>query len=151
MTMQEFADQHNVYVAKNYYGRYRWYTHRPVANDRGDWYIVGTNGESGAVPPSVERDESIPWEESLISPKLSIKDLVVDQPVMVRNAEGCGPSKWTRRYFAGISPKGQIGTWHDGSTSWSSNNRPECTITWEEWRIPTEEELKGTSWENKNE
>ena len=147
MTMQEFADQHNVYVALDHYGTYQWHTLKPSIDVyRGKWYIVGVTGTSGTVPPGVEKDENISWEESLISPKPSVYNLKQDQPIMVRNFES---DVWESRHFCGIFKiEHQIVTYQDGATSFTNLSAP---VSWNFWRLPTEEELRGTSWENNNE
>jgi hypothetical protein len=64
-------------------------------------------------------------------------DLPVDTPIMVRNHEY---ESWGHRHFAAWK-YGKVTTFTDGRTSFTEN----VTIDWEQWRLPTEEELKGIS------
>ena len=61
--------------------------------------------------------------------------LKIDDKVMVRIDVG---DEWKRRYFAGWDGE-DIRCFDEGSTSWSSNGR---TVSWNYWRLPTEEELR---------
>lgn len=45
------------------------------------------------------------------------EDLAIDAPVYVSNAG----MRWYRRYFAGKTEDGQIKVFHNGATSWSSD------------------------------
>jgi hypothetical protein len=64
-----------------------------------------------------------------------LPDLAVDTPVMVRSR---GDRSWRRRHFCRWED-GKCVTFTDGLTSWSTK-----TISrWDEWRLPTDEELKG--------
>jgi hypothetical protein len=63
-----------------------------------------------------------------------LPDLAVDAPVMVRFRGG----SWERRHFCRWV-NGRCAAYDDGFTSWTTKN----TTTWNEWRLPTKEELKG--------
>jgi hypothetical protein len=66
-----------------------------------------------------------------------LPDLPVDAPIMVRNYEY---ESWGHRHFAAWK-YGKVTTFMGGRTSFTEN----VTIDWEQWRLPTEEELKGIS------
>ena len=66
-----------------------------------------------------------------------LPDLPVDAPIMVRDSE---LEDWRRRHFAEWKD-GQIRTFLSGGTSFTSNG----TTAWQQWRLPTEEELKGNN------
>jgi len=68
-------------------------------------------------------------------PEPLVPDLPVDTPIMVRNHES---ESWQRRHFAEWED-GKVTTFEDGGTSFTANS----TVDWEQWRLPTEEELKG--------
>jgi hypothetical protein len=64
-----------------------------------------------------------------------LPDLAVDTPVMVRSR---GDRSWRRRHFCRWED-GKCVTFTDGFSSWLTK-----TISrWDEWRLPTNEELKG--------
>lgn|SRR5574343_2096016 len=67
-------------------------------------------------------------------PQLS--NLKIDDKVMVKDYDD--GDCWLNRYFAGVSARGKVLTFCDGCTSWSSNNH---TAEWDQWRLPTEDEL----------
>ena len=131
--LQEFCDRAGLYAAKDSDGSWFIYSDAPIKK-LGAWFSKGDASRivQGIIVPDVD------WEYSLISPTPSIKDLVIDQPIMVYGA-GNQLTEWKKRYFAGISSKGKVQAWSEGGTSWSSNDK----IEWNEWRLPTEEELKG--------
>ena len=60
-------------------------------------------------------------------------DLKIDDPVIVWH-RGTGEC---RRYFAGWDEDGEIMTWMDGATKWSSDGG---TTTWDNYRLPTPED-----------
>lgn len=64
-------------------------------------------------------------------------ELKVDDKVMVRDRDS---EPWKRRYFAkwGINC---IYTWSNGYTSWTTNDASSDLVPWNQWRIPTPEEL----------
>jgi hypothetical protein len=68
-------------------------------------------------------------------PEPPLPDLPVDAPIMVRDSE---LADWRRRHFAAWED-GKVATFEDGGTSFTANS----TLDWQEWRLPTEEELKG--------
>jgi hypothetical protein len=70
-------------------------------------------------------------------PEPLLPDLAVDAPIMVRNYEY---ESWGHRHFAAWK-YGKVTTFTGGRTSFTEN----VTIDWEQWRLPTEEELKGIS------
>ena len=68
-------------------------------------------------------------------PEPPLPDLPVDAPIMVRDKEHM---IWHRRHFAQWKG-GKAMTFKAGGTSFTDNR----TIAWQQWRLPTEEELKG--------
>ena len=71
-------------------------------------------------------------------------DLKIDDPVIVWDDLN-NPSEKKRHFagwdFAGWDKEGKIKTWRDGATSWSVQYK--CgTTTWDNYRLPTPEELK---------
>ena len=66
-----------------------------------------------------------------------LPDLPVDAPIMVRNGE-C--ENWRRRHF-NTWKDGKAVTFKDRGTSFTSDG----TVAWKQWRLPTEEELKGNN------
>jgi hypothetical protein len=68
-------------------------------------------------------------------PEPPLPDLPADAPIMVRNSE---LADWQRRHFARWKD-GYATTFQSGWTSFTSYG----TLSWQEWRLPTEEELKG--------
>jgi hypothetical protein len=64
-----------------------------------------------------------------------LPDLAVDDPIMVRNYEY---ESWFRRHFASWNGV-YATTFQSGCTSFTSCE----TASWKQWRLPTEEELKG--------
>lgn len=62
-------------------------------------------------------------------------DLKEGDPVIVWHEDG--PE--CRRLFAGWSCDGKIKCFRDGQTKWTSEGQ---TVSWDHWRLPTEEELK---------
>ena len=85
------------------------------------------HGEFPSIPNS--------WLEVEDKPRL--EDLKIDDKVMVRSNSR---STWKRRRFAGIHPDGRILVFGGGSDSWSSVGIP--SASWNEWRLPTDEESK---------
>lgn len=88
---------------------------------------------------------SIPWDQSLheiwhTEDGLILMpwrpNLVVDDPVMVRNCEN---EKWTCRHFAKWGLRGELLTWENGTTSFTSLHG--FTAKWVYYRLPTPEEL----------
>ena len=87
----------------------------------------------------------IPWEQSLheirhtddgiiLTPFLS--DLIIDDPVMVRNHKN---EQWSCRHFAKWGVRGELLTWEHGVTSFTSPHG--FTAKWNYYRLPTSEEL----------
>ena len=66
-----------------------------------------------------------------------LPDLPVDAPIMVRNYED---ESWGHRHFAGWKD-GKVTTFMAGRTSFTEK----IAIDWKQWRLPTEEELKGNN------
>jgi hypothetical protein len=80
-----------------------------------------------------------PWQDSLhriINGEL-VKhvDLKVDDKVMVRNCGG----DWHKRYYSHNNDAGRTYCYADGTTSWTHGNSG--PVPWDEWRLPTPEEL----------
>lgn len=63
--------------------------------------------------------------------------LAVDAPVMVRDDNN---THWVRQHFADWDDA-KICCWGNGCTSFTTD----LVVSWEQWRLPTEEELKGES------
>lgn len=84
------------------------------------------HGEMPIIPPE--------WIE--VEDKPNINDLKIDDKIMVKcNRDTC----WIKRFFAGISEDNEkVLCFLNGANSWTSN----LTSEWDEWRLPTEEELK---------
>jgi hypothetical protein len=84
------------------------------------------HGELPIIPPE--------WIE--VEDKPNINDLKIDDKIMVKcNRDTC----WIKRFFAGISEDNErVMCFLNGANSWTSN----ITSEWDEWRLPTEEELK---------
>lgn len=78
----------------------------------------------------------IPKEWIEVEDKLRLEDLKIDDKIMVGLD---GSDMWYRRRFAGIGQDGRILTFGGGSDSWSGVGRPK--ISWERWRLPTEDEM----------
>ncbi len=70
-------------------------------------------------------------------PKPPPLKLAIDYPIMMRNYDD---ESWGHGHFAGWKD-GKVTTFTGGRTSFTEN----VTIDWEQWRLPTEEELKGIS------
>lgn len=66
----------------------------------------------------------------------------IDDPVMVRNNKD---KEWIKGYFAGFDSEGFAYAWLCGQTSWTAYGEKN---RWNEYRSPTEEELKITRYKN---
>lgn len=80
--------------------------------------------ELKSVLPSLERGEVMN-----IAEELGIVDwskVAVDTPILVRDFEA---QTWKKRYFAKVQ-NGTIYAWDGGATSWSTNNRVTCIVSW---------------------
>jgi hypothetical protein len=65
-------------------------------------------------------------------------ELEVDAPIMVRETSG---DDWEKRHFAGWDGQ-RIVTFAYGKTSFTAKTQ---NSSWKQWRLPTEEELKGNN------
>ena len=90
--------------------------------------MLGSNSPFPLLFLSEVKTEDWPQPEPL-------PDLAVDAPVLVRDGEDC---PWFKRHFAYWDDT-QICCWDFGGTSFTSKS----AAHWEQWRLPTEEELKG--------
>lgn len=121
------------YTAMDESGHWHLYVDKPTLDSR-SW---NTHGDYTRVLLGVFAPGSFPycdWKDSLhqiIEGEL-VKPLKVDDKVMVR--DNC--IVWRPRYFSHFSGK-HIQCFADGRTSWSAKD----TTLWDEWRLPTEEEL----------
>mgnify|MGYP007025963685 CR=1 FL=1 len=64
-----------------------------------------------------------------IAEELGIVDwskVKVDTPILVKDFEA---QTWKNRYFAKVQ-NGTIYAWDSGATSWSTNNRESCIVSW---------------------
>lgn len=127
--VQELCDRLGLYVAMD--EDERWYSYSSEPKKRN---ITWGGAPAQPLFNGVIVPDTIDWETSLFSPKMSAEGLVVDQKIMVRHTEG---SNWTKRYFARVGKGDAVECFPDGATSWSSQS----SASWNLWRLPTEEEL----------
>jgi len=134
MNLQEFCDLFNVYAARDK-GQdfFDWYSARPEWEE--ELWMPGDAAPYGRIPPSVECPD-LPPKKSLICPKPDPTKLVKDQPLIVWDS-GVG----MRRYFAKYED-GRVYAYAEGKTSWSSRDVLVSFSSWENWRLPTPEELE---------
>ena len=127
--------------------RWKW----AAMDENGDWWMhcdrPRRNGKSWEVAgdgvvwwaKGFEMPEVSDWKDSLhqiVNGEL-IKHVVlkIDDRVMVRDKGG----RWRKRYFSRVSVSGRILTFGSGATSWNKEQEDE---DWDEWRLPTEDELE---------
>ena len=73
------------------------------------------------------------WVNSeYVEPPVDWSKVAVDTPVLVRNVDG---SNWRKRHFAKYQ-NGQIFTYNDGKTSWSTQR----TTSWKQGKLVDEDE-----------
>ncbi len=70
-----------------------------------------------------------------LTPLPPYHDFKIDEPVMVRDGEGC---VWVPRFFAGEFG-GKAWVWKNGCTKWTAEGNKTC---WQFCRRPTPEELE---------
>lgn len=132
------------WIAKDADGTVCVYTKVPtIVDDESEWSATEGGCSSIKMYPLVM--ETMPWNQSLHEIQHTDGGLIlmpwrpgfiVDDPVMVRNCEKCS---WVGRHFAKWGLRGELLTWENGTTSFTSQHG--FTAKWNYYRLPTPEEL----------
>ena len=101
----------------------------------GSWYYTEGGSLLGSENPIPMLFLNEVKPEDWLQPE-PLPGLAVDAPVMVKDP---GNSRWFKRHFAAWHSDGRIICWDNGCTSFTSKDQK----SWEYWRLPTKEELKG--------
>lgn len=126
--LQKLYDAGWRYYAKNVGGTAFLTTKKPIMN-QGILEITsgGTTrciNNISEIMPEIDRNGLVD-----IAEELGIVDwskVAVDTPILVRDFEA---QTWKKRYFAKVQ-NGTIYAWDGGATSWSTNNRVTCIVSW---------------------
>jgi len=133
-TLQEIADFFQKPVAQDENGDIYVYIDTPKLSSH-TW-----RGVAICFMTKLMEIETIPdWTQSLRLPKTDATKLKVDDKIMVRNWPN---DSWSPRFFACLREDGSIYCFDSGRPKWTAGKE---LIEWKEWRLPTEEELKGGS------
>lgn len=105
-------------------GTQRWICDRGAAIDVTD-IISNDLGPCEQSLHQIINDELVKYHELKVDDKVMVRDFLADP--------------WKRRHFKSFTEGGKICCFDRGRSAWSSFGEH---ATWNEWRLPTEEELK---------